>query len=118
MPVAFAAVHEVQVGAGGQLLFSPEAIVSTNQYLVGTGFLHSIFFQAASAGDQVVFHFNPKNHSVTQSSFASPCGFKSGGINSGLYVDFLFRVGKIISLICNRVAILFRPTRLLFQLIQ
>lgn len=38
LPVAFAAVHEVQVGAGGQLLFSPEAIVSTNQSLDGIGF--------------------------------------------------------------------------------
>jgi len=41
LPYVSAAVHDVQVGAGGQLVFSPEAI-------------------AAQPGDQVVFHFNPK----------------------------------------------------------
>lgn len=34
----------------------------------------------------MVYHFNPKNHTVTQSSFASPCGPKDGGLDSGLYV--------------------------------
>jgi plastocyanin len=58
-------VHDIQVGgAGGALVFDPEAI-------------------AANPGDQVVFHFHPKNHTVTQSSFASPCGPKAGGIDSG-----------------------------------
>jgi plastocyanin len=59
-------VHDVQVGStnGTSLTFTPEAI-------------------SANPGDQVVFHFNPKNHSVTQSSFASPCGFKEGGFDSG-----------------------------------
>jgi len=58
-------VHDIQVGgANGTLVFQPEAI-------------------AANPGDQVVFHFHPKNHTVTQSSFASPCGPKAGGIESG-----------------------------------
>jgi len=57
-------VHNIQVGAGGQFTFSPEAIF-------------------ADAGDTVVFHFNPKNHSAVQSSFANPCGPKDGGFNSG-----------------------------------
>jgi plastocyanin len=58
-------VHDVQVGsANGTLAFQPEAI-------------------SANPGDQVVFHFYPKNHTVTQSSFASPCGPKDGGIESG-----------------------------------
>jgi plastocyanin len=58
-------VHDVQVGgANGALVFQPEAI-------------------SANPGDQVVFHFHPKNHTVTQSSFASPCGPKDGGIESG-----------------------------------
>jgi hypothetical protein len=48
--------------------------------------------QAADPGDQVVFHFYPKNHSVAQSSFASPCDLKSGGFDSGLYVPFHFRI--------------------------
>jgi len=64
LPFALGVVHDVQVGQAGQLAFSPEAIF-------------------ANAGDQVVFHFNPKNHTVTQSSFASPCGPKEGGISSG-----------------------------------
>jgi plastocyanin len=64
MPFVSAAVHDIQVGNGGKLAFSPEAI-------------------AANVGDQVVFHFYPKNHTVTQSSFASPCGLKDGGFNSG-----------------------------------
>ncbi|TDL28396.1 hypothetical protein BD410DRAFT_780896 [Rickenella mellea] len=62
-PFASAAVHDVTVGAGG-LTYSPEAI-------------------SAVPGDQVVFHFQPKNHTVTQSSFASPCGKKDGGMDSG-----------------------------------
>ncbi|EDR15651.1 uncharacterized protein LACBIDRAFT_300781 [Laccaria bicolor S238N-H82] len=64
LPFVSAAVHDIQVGAGGKLVYSPEAI-------------------SAQPGDQVVFHFNPKNHTVTQSSFADPCGPKSGGISSG-----------------------------------
>ncbi|KAF6766324.1 hypothetical protein DFP72DRAFT_866191 [Ephemerocybe angulata] len=65
LPFALGAVHDVQVGGkGGELVFQPEAIF-------------------AAAGDQVVFHFNPKNHTVTQSSFADPCGLKEGGFNSG-----------------------------------
>ncbi|KAK0465176.1 uncharacterized protein EV420DRAFT_1617905 [Desarmillaria tabescens] len=60
-----ATVYDVQVGgAGGTLVYDPEAI-------------------SAQPGDQVVFHFNPKNHTVTQSSFADPCGPKEGGLDSG-----------------------------------
>ncbi|KAF9499781.1 hypothetical protein BDN71DRAFT_1502676 [Pleurotus eryngii] len=65
LPFAAAAVYDIQVGGdGGKLEFSPEAI-------------------AAQPGDQVVFHFHPKNHTVTQSSFADPCGRKEGGFDSG-----------------------------------
>jgi plastocyanin len=64
LPFVSAAVHNIQVGAAGKLLYDPEAI-------------------AAQPGDQVVFHFHPKNHTVTQSSFADPCGRKEGGFNSG-----------------------------------
>jgi plastocyanin len=60
-----AKVIDIQVGGdGGSLVFSPEAV-------------------AAEAGDQVVYHFNPKNHTVTQSSFAGPCTHKDGGFDSG-----------------------------------
>jgi len=65
MPFVLATVHDVQVGgANGQLEYSPEAI-------------------SAAVGDQVVFHFNPKNHTVSQSAFATPCGLKEGGFTSG-----------------------------------
>jgi len=61
---AFAAIIDVTVGMDGKLSFNPEAI-------------------SAHVGDQVVYHFYPKNHTVTQSSFANPCGPKNGGIDSG-----------------------------------
>jgi plastocyanin len=60
-----AKVIDIQVGGdGGALVFVPEAVF-------------------ADAGDQVVYHFNPKNHTVTQSSFAGPCTPKEGGVKSG-----------------------------------
>jgi plastocyanin len=62
-----AKVIDIQVGGdGGALTFTPEAIF-------------------ADAGDQVVYHFNPKNHTVTQSSFAGPCTHKDGGFDSGFH---------------------------------
>jgi plastocyanin len=64
LPFVSAAIHDVQVGASGKLLYDPEAI-------------------AAQPGDQVIFHFHAKNHTATQSSFADPCGRKDGGFASG-----------------------------------
>ncbi|KAF8508391.1 Cupredoxin [Gautieria morchelliformis] len=61
-------VHTVTVGAGGQLAFNPSNIT-------------------AAAGDQINFEFQAKNHSATQSTFASPCTKAmfngSLGVNSG-----------------------------------
>lgn len=57
------AVHAVQVGAGG-LSFTPSDIT-------------------AAVGDIVQFTFVSKNHSVTQSSFASPCAALDQGFTSG-----------------------------------
>ncbi|KAF7311458.1 hypothetical protein MKEN_01048100 [Mycena kentingensis (nom. inval.)] len=57
----------VQVGAGGKLAFSPSNIT-------------------AAEGDVISFQFQGKNHSVTQSSFASPCSIQTTpaqGIDSG-----------------------------------
>ncbi|KAH8835164.1 hypothetical protein DL96DRAFT_1519823 [Flagelloscypha sp. PMI_526] len=66
-PAAFATVYDIQVGDdNGDLKFTPEAI-------------------GAAVGDTVVFHFNPKNHSIVQSSFDNPCGPKDGGIKSDFY---------------------------------
>lgn len=39
--------------------------------------------QFATVGDQIVFHFKQKNHTVTQSSLQAPCSAKEGGFNSG-----------------------------------
>jgi plastocyanin len=70
-PAAQPQSHDISVGANGQLAFSPPDI-------------------QASVGDTVTFHFNPKNHSVTQSSFSKPCvpladatGGNQIGFNSG-----------------------------------
>jgi len=46
--------HSIQVGPSGQLVYSPSNIT-------------------ANVGDTVEFFFNPKNHTVTQSSFTAPC---------------------------------------------
>ncbi|KAJ7200283.1 hypothetical protein B0H12DRAFT_547583 [Mycena haematopus] len=54
----------VQVGQNDQLTFSPPNIT-------------------AKVGDTVTFQFLSKNHSVTQSSFASPCTALKGGVDSG-----------------------------------
>lgn len=61
-----ASVHMVTVGDGG-LKFSPNSTT-------------------AAVGDVVQFHYYPKNHSVAQGSFSTPCmstsGFFSGYIPS------------------------------------
>jgi len=57
--------HTVVVGGpSGQLTFAPEAIF-------------------ASVGDLVIFEFQQKNHSATQSSLANPCGPVEGGFDAG-----------------------------------
>lgn len=62
-----ATVYDITVGdKNGDTMFTPEAIF-------------------ANPGDQVVFHFQQKNHSVTQSSFAAPCSLKDGGFDSGFH---------------------------------
>lgn len=47
-------VHDVQVGPGGKLVYVPNLVT-------------------AAVGDVVNFHYNPKNHSVISSAFATPC---------------------------------------------
>jgi len=58
-----AANIQVQVGASGALAYTPSSV-------------------NASAGDTVTFVFSPKNHTVTQSTFAAPCQPMSGGADS------------------------------------
>lgn len=57
-------VHKVVVGGSAGLVYTPEAIF-------------------ANPGDIVSFEFHQKNHTATQSSFASPCGHVDGGFKSG-----------------------------------
>jgi hypothetical protein len=54
----------VTVGDGGALVFNPTSVT-------------------AAVGDTISFQFRAKNHTVTQSTFASPCTLKSEGIDSG-----------------------------------
>ena len=65
--VAFATVvsavtHQVMVGQSG-LAFNPSSV-------------------NASQGDMVQFIFYPKNHTVTQSTFAAPCQAMANGVDS------------------------------------
>jgi len=64
LPVALGASINVQVGAGGKLAYDPE-------------------FVNANPGDIINFIFNPKNHTVTQSSFDTPCVAQPGGAKTG-----------------------------------
>ncbi|KAG6896824.1 hypothetical protein C0992_005865 [Termitomyces sp. T32_za158] len=61
---AYAVDHLVTVGNNGSLAFFPSSL-------------------NVSAGDNVIFEFRAKNHSVTQSSFAIPCSPLPDGSNSG-----------------------------------
>lgn len=62
---AFAADHKVAVGTQkGELVFKPDTIT-------------------AAQGDTVSFHFWPKNHSVAQAAFNSPCAPMNNGFWSG-----------------------------------
>ncbi|KAF8140788.1 hypothetical protein K438DRAFT_1636972 [Mycena galopus ATCC 62051] len=68
LPAALGASHSVQVGPNGTLTYSPSSIT-------------------AAAGDTVTFTFNPKNHTVTQSTFAAPCVALEGGATSGFHFE-------------------------------
>jgi len=61
--VVFAETFQVQVGSNG-LNFNPTTVT-------------------AASGDTIEFVFMPKNHTVTQSTFAAPCTAMSSGIDSG-----------------------------------
>ncbi|KAL6890415.1 hypothetical protein GGI43DRAFT_387617 [Trichoderma evansii] len=56
---------KIQVGANGELAFSPDSVT-------------------AKVNDVLEFHFNPLNHSVVMGDFANPCQpAKTGGFFSG-----------------------------------
>ncbi|GLB34677.1 hypothetical protein LshimejAT787_0202420 [Lyophyllum shimeji] len=65
--LAVAVDHQVLVGDGGSLAFSPTSLT-------------------AASGDTISFQFRAKNHSVTQSTFANPCSIMTtpkAGVDSG-----------------------------------
>ncbi|KAJ6516707.1 hypothetical protein C8R47DRAFT_961146 [Mycena vitilis] len=82
---AHATEFGILVGRGNSLTFSPPNIT-------------------AAVGDTVTFQFLSKNHSVTQSSFASPCtplapqgvdsGFQAVGINATAFPRFSFTINN------------------------
>ncbi|KAI0342532.1 Cupredoxin [Trametopsis cervina] len=55
----------------------------------------------AAIGDIVEFHFNPKNHSVTQSLFQAPCASPYGGFDSGFQPVALGATGPVFSIRVN-----------------
>jgi plastocyanin len=59
-----AANIQVQVGGPNGLNYNPQSVT-------------------AAQGDTIEFVFMPKNHTVTQSTFAAPCQPMSNGIDSG-----------------------------------
>lgn len=62
--LALAATFNVTVGGPGVLKFEPQSVT-------------------ASVGDIIQFIFQQKNHTVTQSTLASPCSPLAGGFDSG-----------------------------------
>ena len=67
LPLSLAKTISIGVGEGG-LVFKPESV-------------------AADVGDLLQFHFYPKNHSVVQGSFSSPCQPLAGGVYSGFFPE-------------------------------
>ena len=63
LPLSLAKTITIGVGEGG-LVFKPESVT-------------------ADVGDLLDFHFYPKNHSVVQGTFSSPCQPLAGGAYSG-----------------------------------
>ncbi|KAF8644869.1 hypothetical protein AX16_008224 [Volvariella volvacea WC 439] len=63
IPSVLAVTHDVQVGPNGQLVYDPPYV-------------------NAAAGDIINFIFNPKNHTVTQSTFDQPCMAVPSGTDS------------------------------------
>ncbi|KAK0470424.1 Cupredoxin [Desarmillaria tabescens] len=61
---SYSSTYNVTVGANGKLAYDPEYVY-------------------AEPGDVITFIFNPKNHTVTQSSFEAPCVPLYGGLDSG-----------------------------------
>ncbi|KAJ7616514.1 hypothetical protein FB45DRAFT_992818 [Roridomyces roridus] len=85
---AFQANAEASGSSGSESTAPPAASSSSGaEILVTVGGNNQLAFVppniTAQAGDTITFQFESKNHSVTQSSFASPCTPLAGGVDSG-----------------------------------
>lgn len=67
-PAAAGATHNVMVGGNAGLIFAPAEL-------------------KAAVGDMVVFTFMAANHTVTQSTFETPCVAMAGGMDSGFIAN-------------------------------
>ncbi|KAG9009161.1 hypothetical protein FRB90_008531, partial [Tulasnella sp. 427] len=65
LPLVNAAVWNITVGGSAGLAFTPDQVT-------------------AAAGDTLHFEFASSDHSVTQSTFASPCSLMANGFDSGI----------------------------------
>lgn len=73
LPLSLAKNISISVGDGG-LIFNPEVVT-------------------ADPGDLLQFYFYPKEHSVAQSTFSSPCKPLTGGVYSGFMPETAEGVG-------------------------
>lgn len=80
IPAALATTHQVDVGAGGALTFTPDQVTAQQ----GDKVIFTLFVFSLSLPRLLILSSHPKNHTVTQSSFDSPCSPLSGGFDSGL----------------------------------
>ncbi|KAJ7460994.1 hypothetical protein B0H11DRAFT_2057691 [Mycena galericulata] len=64
IPIARSAIIDVTVGGEGVIAYTPSSVV-------------------ANVGDVVQFTFKQKNHTITQSTLATPCSPLEGGFDSG-----------------------------------
>ncbi|EEP80784.1 predicted protein [Uncinocarpus reesii 1704] len=63
-PMQQGTIHQVTVGGDAGLVFTPETL-------------------NPAIGDMIHFNFQSQNHTVTQSTFDSPCALMPGGLDSG-----------------------------------
>ena len=84
LPIGGLRKTSVQVGPGGNLTYSPNNITN------------------ALPGEVIEFAFNPKNHSVVQSSFADPCHpLAAGGFTSGFLPTAVSPSGATFQIVVN-----------------
>ena len=85
LPIAFGAEYNVQVGAGGNLAYDPEYVSAQPGDTINFTLCAALFISYTfNALIPQILDSNPKNHTVTQSSFNTPCVALDGGAKTGL----------------------------------